>query len=129
MKAGTATKSDMRGDPETEQNWCADVLQSLGFSEQRITKALESNGFCFPKALACLLNGGEASPNLSRFRRHTRKKVYDAMIPALAGESTRAEYVRRAGEHFGCGGFSVLDLGQYAASTTGACFWLCLAVA
>jgi hypothetical protein len=61
----------------------------------------------------------------SRFKRHTRKNVHTPKI-SLTGELVRAQYRDRALADLHLN-VAVVDLGQYAGLTTGACFWLCLA--
>ena len=62
----------------------------------------------------------------SRFRRHGLKKVKSVECTELAAVSVMEQYKRRA--HDVCHiSVSVLDLGQFAGRTSGACFWLCLA--
>ena len=48
-------------------------------------------------------------------------------LAKVAGPSVRQEYLERANTEFGHLRFRIIDLGQHACSTTGACFWLCLA--
>ena len=115
-------------DVEGECNWHAAALTSLGFDEGLVTRILEENDFSFEKTLAYFMNGMNAARDVKRFNRHTRKKVVCGInLPRLASAAVRGEYLARATAEFGHLRFAVVDLGQYAHSTTGACFWLCLA--
>jgi len=61
-----------------------------------------------------------------RFRRHGLKVVKSIKCEDLARPSVTAQYAARARELYDVD-VEVLDLGQYAGPTSGACFWLCLA--
>ena len=115
--------------PETEENRCAEVIRSLGFDAKTVTEELERHDYCFAKVLAVFLNGGDATREnqKKRFRRHLRKKVVCGLgHELLASQTVRQEYAQRAQEEFVLR-VRVVDLGQHAGPTTGACFWLCLA--
>ena len=115
-------------DDEEECNWCAAAIASLGFDEDLVTRILEENDFSFPKTLSYFMNGMDSARDVTRFRRHTRKKVVCGInVEKLASVAVRNEYIERANAEFGHLRFAVVDLGQHACSTTGACFWLCLA--
>lgn len=115
-------------DDEEECNWCAAAIASLGFDEDLVTRILEENDFSFPETLSYFMNGMDSARDVTRFRRHTRKKVVCGInVEKLASVAVRNEYIERANAEFGHLRFAVVDLGQHACSTTGACFWLCLA--
>ena len=61
-----------------------------------------------------------------RIRRHDRQNVIHMDLETPAGDDMFAEYTQRAHEHYQVN-VTVLDFGQYAGRTSGACFWLCLA--
>ena len=101
--------------PESEENWCAAAIHSLGFDESLVTLELERNGFSFSKTLALFINGGDESRGLSRFRRHTRKKVVGGLnLARVASLEVRQEYLARANDEFSHLDLRVVDLGQYS---------------
>ena len=129
MKAPDAKCEDaaLAGD-EDECNWCAAAIASLGFDEDLVTRILEENDFSFAKTLSYFMNGMDSARDVIRFRRHARKKVVCGInVEKLASVAVRNDYLERANAEFGHLSFVVVDLGQHACSTTGACFWLCLA--
>ena len=129
MKAPDAKCEDaaLAGD-EDECNWCAAAIASLGFDEDMVTRILEENDFSFAKTLSYFMNGMDSARDMSRFRRHTRKKIVCGInVEKLASGPVRNAYLERANAEFRHLRFKVVDLGQHADSTTGACFWLCLA--
>ena len=88
---------------------------------------LESVDFSFSQALQILLNGNNDARDLHRFRRHTcKKRVIRLNTEKVACVSVRQDYEQRATDDLLLG-LQAVDLGEHAASTTGACFWLCLA--
>ena len=105
-------------------------MVDMGFKEADITRALEQTSFNFGRALVLLLNGLDAArakyDTLERFRRHSAKTVR-RQADNLGDEDVTTQYSQRARTEFNFEPL-VLDLGQYAGRTTGACFWLCLAV-
>ena len=110
-------------DDEDECNWCAAAIASLGFDEALVTRILEENDFSFPKTLSYFVNGMDSARDVTRFRRHTRKKVVCGInVEKLASDAVRDEYIERANAEFGHFRFVVVDLGQHACSTTWACF-------
>ena len=104
-------------------------MSSLGFKAEDITAALEQTSFSFPNVLALLLNGMDEQRTKYdaqlRFRRHVSQKVMSIESKKLASLSVREQYQLRAKEELGLD-VRVLDFGQHAGDTTGACFWLCL---
>ena len=114
---------------ETQELEAAHVFSQLGFSLEMSTQALELCDFSFVRALQFLLYGGDLSRakflSNSRFNRHTRQRV--ASIPqSLSVDSVRKQYKDRALAELRIN-VAVVDFGQHAGCTTGACFWLCLA--
>jgi hypothetical protein len=107
----------------------ADLFVQLGYSVDIATRALEQCDFSFAAATQLLLYGGDATRAKflaqTRFRRHTRKHVNVAPA-SLAHASVRDVYKERASAELGIE-VTVVDLGQHAKQTTGACFWLSLA--
>ena len=81
-------------------------------------------------ALLLLLNGLDKQrtkyDTLERFRRHGAKRVLALGRAGSHGEEAQTQYSQRARSEFHFEPV-VLDLGQFAGRTTGACFWLCLA--
>ena len=104
-------------------------MVDMGFKEADITRALEQTSFNFGRALVLLLNGLDAGrakyDTLERFRRHAAKTVRRLDSDKLGGDEVTTQYSQRARGEFNFEPL-VLDLGQYAGRTTGACFWLCL---
>ena len=108
-------------------------MVDMGFSSVDITAALERENFAFGQALIQLLNGLDEhrtktdNKHINRFRRQGLKCAF---IPkdekALIGSSVFSQYEQRMFESFRLS-VDVLDLGQYARRTSGACFWLGLA--
>ena len=129
LSTGHVDDTDAPNELHTEEIWCAARLQSLGFDVKHVTQVLENNDFSFSKTLAFFLNGGDCSRDIRRFRRHTRKMVFSLNLVEVAGHSVREEYLERvkAVPDYSSLAFRVVDLGQHAFKTTGACFWLCLA--
>jgi hypothetical protein len=127
--SGDVDDSLFAADPEAEQNWCASVLQTLQVDEEELTKVLEKHGMSFAKTLTFLLSRRGQSRDLSRFRRHVRKKIYDPDFSKVASSAVRTQYLQRAQALPGLLGHAVriVDLGQHAGTSTAACFWLCLA--
>ena len=83
----------------------------------------------FVHALQYLLYGSDLTRakylSNSRFKRHTRQKVrYPPK--SLEIDSVRTQYQERALAELHLN-VAVVDFGQHAGRTTGACFWLCLA--
>ena len=113
----------------TSQENAAELMMSLGFRVEDITVALEQTSMSFPKALTLLLNGMDEQrakyDAQLRFRRHVAQTVRSIDSKQLASLSVRAQYQRRAKDDLGLD-VRVLDFGQQAGDTTGACFWLCL---
>ena len=105
-------------------------MADMGFKEADITRALEQTSFQFQRALLLLLNGLDASRSkydtLARFRRHSTKTIREPDCAKLGNDEVTTQYSQRARNEFNFEPV-VLDLGQYAGRTTGACFWLCLA--
>ena len=105
-------------------------MVDLGFKEADITRALEQTSFQFQRALLLLLNGLDANRSkydtLARFRRHSTKTIREPDCAKLGNDEVTTQYSQRARNEFNFEPV-VLDLGQYAGRTTGACFWLCLA--
>ncbi len=125
--SGSVDVDDRQQKPLSQEDWCASIIRSLGFDSQLVAKTLEQVDWSFPLALSTLLNGNDHARTSYRFRRHTmQRKVLQMNLEKVSGSAVRSEYVQRAREHFHRD-FHVVDLGQHAASTTGACFWLCLA--
>ena len=104
----------------------------MGFDLVHITAALEQTGFAFRPALLLLLNGLDEQRTKTdrqqseRFRRHGRKTVATLQEKGPIGDSVFSQYTQRVSDSFGLA-LVVLDLGQYAGATSGACFWLSLA--
>ena len=113
-----------------DENNAAQTMADMGFKEADITRALEQTSFQFQRALLLLLNGLDASRSkydtLARFRRHSTKTVREPDCAKLGNDEVTTQYSQRARNEFNFEPV-VLDLGQYAGRTTGACFWLCLA--
>jgi hypothetical protein len=61
-----------------------------------------------------------------QFIRHIARETTSLDCAKVASNSVREQYVQRAREHFNKD-MAAVDFGQYAADTTAACFWLCLA--
>ena len=105
-------------------------MVEMGFAIEDITHALETSSFSFTRALLLLLNGLDAQRTKfdaqERFRRHGLKRVKSIKCEDLAGPSVASQYKERARELYDVD-VDVLDLGQYAGQTSGACFWLGLA--
>ncbi len=112
------------------ENEAAQAIVDMGFKEADITRALEQVSFNFGRALVSLLNGLDADrakhDTLERFRRHAAKTVRRLDSDKLGDNEVTTQYSQRARSEFNFEPL-VLDLGQYAGRTTGACFWLCLA--
>ncbi len=115
--------------PSSEDD-AAQTMVDMGFKEADITRALEQVSFNFGRALVLLLNGLDADRSkydtLERFRRHAAKTVRRVDSGKLGDNEVTTQYSQRARSEFNFEPL-VLDLGQYAGRTTGACFWLCLA--
>ena len=91
------------------------------------TIVLESVDFSFSLALQILLNGNNGARDLHRFRRHTcKKRVVRLSLEKVATVLVRQDYEQTARDDLLVDSPAV-HLGEHAASTTGACFWLCLA--
>ena len=111
----------------TQEDWCATIIHSLGFDQKVVGEVLEHVEWSFPQAWSFLLNRNGKARVSYRFRRHTmQKKVLHIDLTKAAAASVREEYEQRAQQEFHKH-FIVVDFGQHAASTIGACFWLCLA--
>ena len=114
---------------EVKENEAADVFYRLGYSVEAATRALELCDFSFVRALQFLLYGSDLDRakflSNTRFKRHTRTKVA-LPKPGLTIDSVRTQYQERALRDLHLH-VAVVDLGQHARRTTGACFWLCLA--
>ena len=112
------------------ENEAAQAMVDMGFKEADITRALEQTSFNFGRALVLLLNGLDADrtkyDTRERFRRHAAKTVRRLDSDKLGNDEVTTQYSQRARSEFNFEPL-VLDLGQYAGRTTGACFWLCLA--
>ena len=114
------------------ETWASDVITQLGFDTAAATNALEQMAFSFPDALVLLLNGNDVRRHrfvgTARFHRQTHKSKV-ASIPVRSDQADadrRSEYKRRAANDLHKQ-VEVVDLGQHAGATTGACFWLSLA--
>ena len=111
------------------ENEAAQTMVDMGFKEADITRALEQTSFNFGRALVLLLNGLDADrakyDTLERFRRHATKTVRRLDSDKLGDDEVTTQYSQRARSEFNFEPL-VLDLGQYAGRTTGACLWLCL---
>ena len=127
QSAGPVCDPRLCQDPQTEDSWCAVLICSMCFDEALTTMVLASVDFSFPQALRILLNGNSDARDLYRFRRHTCKaRVIQLNMGKVACASVREEYEKRASDDLLLD-LQAIDLGEHAASTTGACFWLCLA--
>ena len=111
--------------------WASDAIQRLGLDVVAATRALEDSAYSLHAALLLLLNGDDMErvrfDGGARFRRHmfTRKVVPLPPIKPEADQALRADYGQRAVSDLQKR-VHVIDLGQHAGETTGACFWLCL---
>ena len=121
-RAGTKAADAVPADEDA----AAQTMADMGFKQVDITRALEQTSFHFGRALLLLLNGLDANRTSERFRRHARKTVKAADVEALGEGQVLTQYSQRARSEFNFDP-RVWDLGQAAGSTTGACFWLCLA--
>lgn len=112
-----------------EEEWARNLIESMGFSEEVATRALEVTDFSFSRALLVLLHGNDEDKSkimgTHHFRRHTLRKTMGFNSVKAAGQNVRSDYVQRAREYFQRD-MQVVDLGMYAGDTTNACFWLCL---
>ena len=83
----------------------------------------------FVDALSLLLYGQDSARAKymarDRFRRHRRTQI-PRLDPSLASEEVASQYQERASQELEFN-MRIVDFGQHAAQTTGACFWLCLA--
>ena len=109
------------------------TMVDMGFDSADITTALERTDFAFGSALLLLLNGldeqrrkTDTARQTERFRRHVRKKVVTLAAKTLVGDSVFSQYTQRMSNSFQLA-VMVWDLGEYAGTTSGACFWLSLA--
>jgi hypothetical protein len=109
------------------------TMVDMGFDSADITTALERTHFAFGSALLLLLNGldeqrrkTDTARQTARFRRHVQKKVFTLSAQTLVGDSVFSQYTQRMSNSFQLA-VMVWDLGEYAGTTSGACFWLSLA--
>ena len=107
------------------------VMRELGFSENVVLAMMREFDSSGPDALRALLLGRDLErarhASGSCFMRHgSLKTVISSGIARLCDMSVRNQYEARVREDLGRRA-TVVDLGQYAAGTSGACFWLCLA--
>ena len=117
-------------DGAVAEDAAAQTMIDMGFAEADITRALEETDFAFGRALLLLLNGLDKQrakyDTLERFRRHGSKTVRALGLAGSHREEAQTQYSQRARDEFHFDPV-VLDLGQFAGRTAGACFWLCLA--
>ena len=117
-------------DGAVAEDAAAQTMIDMGFAEADITRALEETDFAFGRALLLLLNGLDKQrtkyDTLERFRRHGSRTVRALGPAGSSREEVQTQYSQRARDEFHFDPV-VLDLGQFAGRTTGACFWLCLA--
>ena len=118
-------------DKEESEEAARRIMIDMGFHVGDINTALEHTEFAFGKALLLLLNGLDAQrtkyDTKERFRRHGLKTVKGMpRVTEQGKKQAEIQYIERAQEicHLAV---TVLDFGQYAGRTAGACFWLCLA--
>ena len=123
------TRSQPVADSQVKEYEAADLFSSLGYSLEASTRALEVCDLSFVRALQFLLYGSDLSRakylSNARFKRHTRQRV-GPLQNSLSIDSVRTQYQERARAELHVN-VAVVDFGQYAGRTTGACFWLCLA--
>ena len=114
----------------TAEEWASQTIRGSGFTERATTQALETSEFSFTQALLLLLYGQDEerlkSKGCNGFHRHLSRRTFRIDESSLNGDPVRAQYEARALADLGLNVVAV-DLGQYAGTTTAACFWLALA--
>ena len=111
------------------ETWASDLIQRLGFEATAATRALELSAFSFKDALVLLLNGNDIHRDRFVGKARFRRQAHARKVPSIKAadhDILRMDFEQRAVNELQKR-VRMVDLGQYAGQTNGACFWLCLA--
>ena len=127
----TQTGVDDMGQTGIDEDSAFVAMRELGFADDVVKAMLEACEFSAPAALKTLLLGRDLERARhvrdSCFQRQAALKTLGAAsVSRLCDMSVREQYETRSQEDLQFHA-DIVDLGQHAGGTTGACFWLSLA--